>query len=197
MDTSPSAPLPLWICEHDGRGNRVAKEVIEAAHKIWGRVLRYVRSETDDLASAAEVLETTCHCVSRALHRATERNPVRSLDSYLYWAFVRRFNREMARAAKIQYVGSVEIVPKPRVQASQPWAPTQDEKIEAMQFLSHLDPRIRTMVIRRHRGDSWAEIGQDQGVSGHAAEMQFARAVKKTRIRLDALGKNSQRNDEK
>lgn len=194
MNVYASYKPPLWISEVDERGNVVALEVIEAAHRIWGRALRYVRSQSDDLTSSAEIMEATCHGVSRALRRAANGGVIHSLDAYLYWAFVRRFNRTLARHAKIQYVGSVEVFPHPEIHSMPRFSPTPDQKIEAMQFLGYLPSNVRTMIVRRHRGDSWAEIGKDQGINGHAAEMQFSRAVKRAREHLE-VARKKQHND--
>jgi hypothetical protein len=94
-----ASPPPLWISETDEHGNRVSREVVEAAHRIWSRVLQYVRHEGQDLAPTAEILELACHCVSRAMRRSRQRNHIRNIDSYLYWAFVRSHTRRMAREA--------------------------------------------------------------------------------------------------
>jgi hypothetical protein len=194
MNLYASYKPPLWISEADERGNRVASEVIAAAHRIWGRALRYVGSQTDDLTSSAEILEATCHCVSRALRHEAPDRKIHNLDAYLYWAFVRRFNRALASDARIQYVDSVEAFPHSHIRSMPRFSPTEDQKIDAMQFLAYLPSSVRTMIVRRYRGDSWTEIGKDQRISGHAAEMQFSRAIKKAKERMD-VGRKKQRTD--
>lgn len=181
-------PPPLWISETDEHGDRVSREVIDAAHRIWSRVLQYVRHEGQDLAPAAEILESACHCVSKAMRRSRQRNHIRSIDSYLYWAFVRRYNRRMAREARIQYVKSVETFTEGRIEPDQSWVSMLEDEIQFRQFLSYLDPKTRVVVIRRLRGDSWAEIGQTFEISAHNAEVQFANAIKKARSRLFGQG---------
>jgi len=183
-----ASPPPLWISETDEQGNRVSREVIEAAHHIWSRVLQYVWHEGQDLAPAAEILESACHCVSKAMRRSLQRNHIRSIDSYLYWAFVRRYNRRMAREARIQYVKSVETFTEGRIEPDQSWVSMLEDEIQFRQFLSYLDPKTRVVVIRRLRGDSWAEIGQTFEISAHNAEVQFANAIKKARSRLFGQG---------
>ena len=150
MQEHLSASPPLWISETDGHGNRVNREVIEAAHRIWKRVLQYVQHEGQDLAPTAEILEATCHCVSRALGRAREK-PIRNLDSYLYCAFVRRFIRLMVREGKIQYVESVESLADETLDPDHSWVSILENEILFKQFLSYLDPKTRLMVLRRHR----------------------------------------------
>ncbi|MEZ5398723.1 MAG: hypothetical protein R2729_03585 [Bryobacteraceae bacterium] len=192
MQEYPSvSPPPLWISETDEHGNPVSREVIEAAHRIWSRVLQYVRAAGQDLAPAAEILEAACHCVSRAIRRSRQRNHIRSLDSYLYLAFVRKYNRRMVREERIQYVDSVETFVDGRIEPDHSWVSMLEDEIQFKQILSYLDPKIQVMVIRRLRRDSWAEIGQAFGISAHNAEVQFANAIKKARSRL--LGKGSER----
>lgn len=184
-------PLPLWISDTDERGNRVDRGVIEAAHRIWHRVLYYVRRQGHDSAPVAEILESTCHCVSRAKRRSRSRNHIHDLDSYLYWAFIRKYTRRMAREARIQYVDSVETFADGRCDPDHSWVSMLDDEIQLKQILGRLEPKIRIMLIRRHRGDSWAEIGRTLSISAHNAEVQFANAIKKARSRL--FGKGSER----
>ncbi len=190
QDHARASPEPLWISETDERGNRVRREVIEAAHRIWKRVLGYLRREGHDLVPAAEILESACHCVSRAIRRNRERNPVRDLDSYLYWAFVRKYHRRMIREGRIQYVESVETFADGNLEPDHSWVSMLEDEIQLKQFLSYLEPKIRVMLIRRLQGDRWAEIGQMFGISAHNAEVQFANAIKKARRRL--FGKGSE-----
>jgi DNA-directed RNA polymerase specialized sigma24 family protein len=122
------------------------------------------------------------------MRRSRQRNHIRSIDSYLYWAFVRRYNRRMAREARIQYVKSVETFTEGRIEPDQSWVSMLEDEIQFRQFLSFLDPKTRVVVIRRLRGDSWAEIGQAFEISAHNAEVQFANAIKKARSRLFGQG---------
>ena len=67
-------------------------------------------------------------------------------------------------------------------------SPCWRTRFSSRQFLSFLDPKTRVVVIRRLRGDSWAEIGQTFEISAHNAEVQFANAIKKARSRLFGQG---------
>src|SRR4051812_14797747 len=62
-----SVSPPLWISGTDENGKLVSREVIQAAHRIWTRVLQHLRYHAQDTAPAAEILESACHCVSRAI----------------------------------------------------------------------------------------------------------------------------------
>lgn len=184
MQEHLSTGPPLWISETDERGNSVGREVIDAAHRIWDRVLHYVRCHQQDVAPVAEILEAACHCVARARRRKRKRTSIRDLDSYLYWAFVRKYNRRMVHEARIQYVDSIEAFVDGRPQSDSNWVSMLEDEIQLKQVLGYLDPKIRTMLICRLRGDSWAEIGKTLGISAHNAEVQFGNAIKKARSRL-------------
>ncbi len=188
MQQHVSAIPPLWISDTDEHGNRVNREVIDAGHRIWRRVLQYVQSEGEDVTPAAEILEKTCHCVSRALRRGSS---IRNLDAYLYCAFVRRFIRRVVHEGKIQYVESVEAFADAKLGPNYSWVSMLESEIQFKQFLSFLDAKTRMMVLLRHRGDSWAEIGKRFGISGHNAEVQFAKAVRRARERV--FGKVTER----
>jgi len=179
---------PLWISETDKRGNRVLREVIEAAHRNWNRVLQYLRREDLDVAPAAEILEETCHCVSRAIRRNREANHVRDLDSYLFWSFARKYSRRLALEERIRYVDNVQSILDGSGKADRSWAAMLHDKILVKQFLSYLEPKFRVMMICRSQGESWAEIGRRFGISAHNAEVQFGKAIKKARRRFFGLG---------
>ena len=179
---------PLWISETDEHGNRVRREVVEAAHRIWNRVLQHLQYAGQDIAPAAETLEVACHCVSRAVSRNLNRNSIRNLDSYLFWAFIRKHNRRVIHEGRIKYVESVESVANANIGTQQDWVSILEDEIYLKQMLCFLDERTRDMLMRRISGDSWAEIGSRLGISTHNAEVQFANGAKKARSRLLRAG---------
>ena len=175
---------PLWINETDEHGNRVRREVIEAAHRIWNRVLQHLRLAGRDVAPAAEILEAACHCVSRTVRRNLKRNSIRNLDAYLFWAFIRKHTRRMIREGRIQYVDSVESVANAKIGAQDDWVSILDNEIYFKQLLCYLDERTRDMLMSRISGDSWAEIAKRFEISAHNAEVQSANGAKKARSRF-------------
>ena len=179
---------PLWISETDEHGNGVRREVIEAAHRIWTRVLQHLRYGGQDVAPAAEILEAACHCVSRTVRRNLKRNSIRNLDSYLFWAFVRKHTRRMIREERIQYVDSVESVANAKMGSQNDWVSILENEIHLKQMLCYLDERTRDMLILRISVDSWPEMGERFGISAHNAEVQFANGAKKARSRLLRAG---------
>ena len=104
----PADDPPLWINERDEQDRRAEPAVMEAAQRIWGRVLYFVRGRRNDASEAAEILTETVYAVSQAVRSDRRREPVRNLDSYLYHSFVHRFTRFVGREERIQYVESAE-----------------------------------------------------------------------------------------
>jgi RNA polymerase sigma factor (sigma-70 family) len=184
MQDRKSTHPPLWISDTDRHGRPVRRPVIEAAYRIWGRVLDHLQQQRQDVAPAAEVLEATCHSVSRAVSRKSKANPVRNLDSYLFWAFIRAHRRRVAKERRIQYVESVEALEKP----DDSWASMLENEIQLKELLGYLDPKAREMLMGRIAGHSWKEIGESLGLTAHNAEVQFAYAIKNARRRLFGVG---------
>lgn len=187
------APPPLWISETDEHGNRVGPEVLESAQRIWPRVYRHLQHLQKDTAPAAEILEAACHSVARSLRRKGEQHGVRDLDSYLFWAFVRKHNRRLIREDRIQYVESLESITDVKTDSQGEWVAGLEQEIHLKQLLCYLDEKTRNMLMYRTWGDSWADIGKRFGISAHNAEVQFANGIKKGRSRLgNGLDRNEQ-----
>jgi RNA polymerase sigma factor (sigma-70 family) len=165
----------------------VSADVSSAAHRIWPRVLNHVRYRGQELESAAEILESAAHSVSRALNRRSSE-PVRSLDSYLFWAFIRRYGRWLAKIRKVRYIGGTEVLDT-RPANGDPVA-SRENSIQIDQVAAAMDPFLRAMLVRRLAGDSWGEIGSALGLSSHSAEVQFSAGLKKVRERLSKTGGN-------
>src|ERR1019366_4566245 len=97
-----------WVWQRDESGASVEADLVDAARRIWTRVLAYARRHRQDPARAADILEAVLLSLSRA--RKTNGDlcrPIRNLDNYLYLAFVRRLNRELAKEPHIETVGSL------------------------------------------------------------------------------------------
>jgi DNA-directed RNA polymerase specialized sigma24 family protein len=191
MQEHVSVGPPLWISGTDENGKLVSREVIQAAHRIWTRVLQHLRYNGHDIAPAAEILESACHSVSRAIRRKRCGNPIRSLESYLFWAFVRKYNRQMMREGRIRYVESVEAFADRASERDNSWVAALEDDIQFKQLLGLLDAKTRLILMRRISGDSWAEIGKSLDISAHNAEVQFANGIKKAKGRLLGQGADS------
>jgi RNA polymerase sigma factor (sigma-70 family) len=183
MGEAKKTPPPLWISKTDERNQPVEQRVIDAAHRIWHRVLGYVRASGQEAADAAEILETVTHSVSRTIRQKDEGDSVRNIDTYLYWSFVRKHTQEKSRERRIQYLGSLE--PLESLQHDRldgiSWL---DNEILLEELASYMDEKTRRLFVLRVLGYSWAEIGRKFGITAHNVEVQFSYGLKKARKRL-------------
>ena len=187
VETVPNRPRgkpPLWIGEETPDGQPVDPEVAEAAHRIWARVLYFVRSERGDEAGAAEVLEEAVYAVCRRNQRAGDDDPIKNIDSYLYHAFIKRFNRQAVREARLQYVELEETLGAISREPARDWVAELEQEIILKRVIAAMKPRVRAMFALRCAGHSWEEVGRQLGMSKHNAEVQFAYGVRKAREEL-------------
>jgi DNA-directed RNA polymerase specialized sigma24 family protein len=185
MAEPPTNDPLLWINKRGERGRRADRDVIEAAHRIWPRVLYYVRKKRGDVSEAAEILEKAVYSVSQAIRERGEREPIHHLDSYLFHSFVRQYNRDRTRQSRIQYFDSGEVLEALAAGRQDNWVKTSESKILHGEMLGALDPKTRTMCVLRDGGYSWADVGRHFGIKAHNAEVQFWYGIEKARHLLD------------
>ena len=181
MAESPIGDPPLWINERDERDRHAEPAVIEAAHRIWPRVLYYVRKKRGDVSEAAEILEKAVYSVSQAIRERGDREPIQHLDSYLFHSFVRQYNRDKTRRSRIQYFESSKVLEALMARRQDDWVKTGESKILHGEILGALDPKTRTMCVLRDSGYSWADVGRHFGIKAHNAEVQFWYGIEKAR----------------
>ena len=105
------ADTPVWIWQLEGPGAAIETDLLDAARRNWPRVLSYARRYEQDSSVAANILEAVLLATSRVkIARQKSGNPIRNLDTYVYVAFVRKFNKYLTRQPKIQFVGSLQDV---------------------------------------------------------------------------------------
>ncbi len=174
---------PLWISKTDEREQPVDQRVIDAAHRIWNRVLGYVRASGQEVTDVAETLETVVHSVSRTIRNKRDEDGIRNVESYLYWSFVRKHSERKGKEKRIQYLGSLEPL-EALQQNREDGASRLDDEILLEELTSYMDPKTRRLFVLRVLGYSWAEIGRKFEISAHNAEVQFSYGLKKARKRL-------------
>src|SRR5690242_234238 len=92
-------------------GAPIQPELLEAARRIWGRVLAYAQRQGQDASRTADVFESVVRLLSNALRcRSPLRAEIRHPDDYLFRAFTRRLNRVLAKEPKMTYVGSTDLL---------------------------------------------------------------------------------------
>lgn len=166
----------------DQRGRPISPRVLAAAEGISRRAIYHAGKLLIDPAVAANVLEETAAAVSRVLEtNHTEPHTIRDLESYLFRAFLRRLNRikkqELltARALELEAFGS-RISHDPRR--------SLEMKILVDELLLQFNPMMRDFFCRHSAFSSWREVGRAYGISAHAAESKFSRALQTAKKKL-------------
>jgi hypothetical protein len=103
---SKPAPSGDWVLFPTGEGDGKSPparddDLILAAREVWPRVLAHAKKElnanglgTDSASMAAQVWEQMLRSISRTRQRNSDhRQAIADLQSYLFLAFVHRFNR--------------------------------------------------------------------------------------------------------
>lgn len=184
---------PVWIWESEGPGTAVESDLLDAARRNWPRAVSYARRYQQDSSVAADILEKVLLATSRvAKARQKSGNPIRNLDSYLYVAFVRRFNPHLARQPKIEYVGSLQDLDGLRGIQAQASPLTPEDQLLAKESLTYMTGQALDMFFLRASGHSWKKVARFLGTTPNSAQVLFNRAIAKVRARimnLKGLGK--------
>ncbi len=180
-------------------------ELILAAREVWPRVLAHAKKEltanglgSDSTSMAAPVWEQMLRSVSKTRQRNTAplRQPIADLQSYLFLAFVHRFNRtvqqERKHAERIELVSSS--VDLERIESAQDvgWVEELERAITIREIADRMDGWTRKVWRARQLGYTWKEISSWLGVSEQQAKMKFQYGLEKTRqsiVRLLNAGK--------
>lgn len=202
-------PYGDWVLFPTDEGqsqNRPAidDELILAAREVWPRVLVHAKRELnanayglDTASMAVQVWEQMLRSVSKTRRRNTDsRQPIADLQSYLFLAFVHRFNRaiqqEQIHAEKIELVSSS--VDLERIEGAQDtgWVEELERTIAIREITARMDPRTKKIWQARQLGYSWKEISVWLGTTEEQARKKFDYGVEKTRqsiVRLLKSGK--------
>jgi hypothetical protein len=181
------------------------RELIFAAREVWPRVVLHAKKElstnrlgSDTASMAAQVWERMLRSVSRTRQRYTDhRQPIADLQSYLFVAFVHRFNRavqqEQKHAERIELVSSS--VDLEHIESAQDagWVEELERTIAIREITDRMDPRTKKIWQARQLGYSWKEISLWLGTTEDQARKKFDYGVEKTRqsiVRLLRKGKS-------
>ena len=131
----------------------------------------------------AVFLEDAAAAVSRALRLEVVPNSqhIRDLPCYLFRAFIRRVNR-----VKRQQLTAEAALISHLMEAPRSTNPTVEIEVHILidELLARCDSKTRDMFYRRIHGFSWRQIGASYGMSAHAAESSFGKAIRKLAKRL-------------
>src|SRR5712664_797994 len=202
-------PYGDWVLfpagESEGKNQSASDdELIVAAREVWPRALVHAKKElstnglsSDSASMAAPVWERMLRSVSRTRQRNSDHpQPIADLQSYLFVAFVHRFNRavqqEQKHAERLELVSSS--VDLERIESAQDcgWVEELERAIAIREIADRMDPRTKKIWQARQMGYSWKEISLWLGTTEEQARKKFDYGVEKTRqsiVRLLKTGK--------
>ena len=180
-------PYGDWVLfsarEGESKNPSVAdNELILAAREVWPRVLAHAKKElnanrlgADSASMAAQVWERMLRSVSKTRQRNTDpRQPIADLQSYLFLAFVHRFNRavqqEQKHAERIELVSSS--VDLERIESAQDvgWVEELERAIAIREIAQPHGWLDKEGLAGETIGYSWKEIASWLGVSEQTSE---------------------------
>jgi len=185
MDGDLETRSPNWDWQRDSSGVSIDPDLARAAELIWTRVLAYSRLHGQDSARAADILESLLLAVSRARRMSTKRGrPIQSLEDYLYIAFVKNLNREIAKEPPIDSVGSVHDLEILTSTLRLPVSRSLDEDVLVGQLMGYMNERTRRTYSLKHMGHSWDHVGRMFGITANNAHALFNYGLKMVRRRV-------------
>jgi DNA-directed RNA polymerase specialized sigma24 family protein len=175
-------PRPLLLNAVDRLGRKIDPVVLSIAHEVAPRALSYAQKLIGDPATAINHLEEAAACVSRAIKqkRLAGAPEVRNVEAYLFRVFVRRVDdtrrKQTDLEESLQNHGESQACCEAQVRV--------ETAVLLNEVMATCDRASREIVILRLEGFSWEEIGRQCGISGHAAEVRFSKALDHARKTL-------------
>jgi hypothetical protein len=203
-------PYGDWVLfpasEGESKNPSVAdNELILAAREVWPRALAHAKKglranglTVDSDSMAAQVWERMLRSVSRTRHRNSDHpQAIADLQSYLFLAFVHRFNRavqqEQKHAERIELVSSSMDLERIESAHDIGWVEELERAITIREIAGRMDGWTRKVWRARQLGYTWKEIASWLGVTEQQAKMKFHYGLEKTRqsiVRLLRKGKS-------
>jgi len=168
---------PLWIRAEDRRGAPIDPRVVKAAQRHWSWAYRYVESELQDGAEAAEFLEQVALEVSARLQVSPEVS--HNLDGYLITAFHHRVRSQVLKDNRLAYEGLLKELDENHQLRAPDWAAVLETELAMKSLLSRLPHEITHMLHYRMLELSWKVIGKSMGISAKRAKSRFYYGMQK------------------
>lgn len=174
-------PAPFFLNDIDCRGRLIAPAVLSAATEIGPGAMQYAEKLLVDPAVAISVFEEAAATVTQILEaKIVAGEPqVENLQAYLFRTFSRLVNAQTQPALSLEQM--CEQGGEPAVDGT--------ARLHAALLLNRVleacDPFGRYIAGRRLEGLHWDEIGDELGISGHAARVRFSKALQRARETLN------------
>ena len=182
-DFESSLQVRVW--PRDKSGNAIEQDLKDAAERSWARIDAYAQRHQQDSARTANLLEATLLALSRA--RKTNgrlMRPIRNLDNYLYSAFIRRLNRQLAKEPKIETVGSIQDLDSLSAFRTKAAPPSIEQELLVKEVMTFLDERPREIFSLRHTGYSWRDVAGTLKITANNAQARFSQGFKRAQGRI-------------
>jgi RNA polymerase sigma factor (sigma-70 family) len=165
----------------DLSGREIDPTVLSVAHRIAPKAIPYAERLLGDPAVAVNLFEQAAASVSEAIKtKQASGSAVRDLAAYLFRAYIRLVSESKRKDASLQE--SLD------AQAENQNSHGDLVRAEAALLLDEImrtcDRLTREVAFRRLEGLSWKEIGERYGLSSHAVEARFSKALDRARKRL-------------
>jgi len=181
FESNPS----VWVWQRDESGTTIETELVDAARRNWARVLAYAQRHQQDSSRAADILEAVLLSLSRAKRaHAKLGSSIRNLDNYLYSAFVRRLNRQLAKQPHIETVGSLQDLDALTGIGTPGASPLIEDELLIKELMGYMNERTRRMFSLRMSGYSWKEIARRLRTTVNNAQVLFNYGLGKARSRI-------------
>ncbi len=174
-----SASGTFFLSSVDRLGRAIDPLILAIAHQIGPRAVRYAARLLEDEALALDLLEESAAAVSEALKRktTTDSGPVRDMERYLFRTYLRKVGLVRGKQARLDRSLRDKVSRQP--------ARTKMAEVEISllfdEVMATYDKVTRQIVYRRLEGFSWKEIAAEYGLSTHAAEARYSRALAQAR----------------
>ena len=163
----------------DRLGRAIDPLVLAVAYEVGPRAVAYAERLLGDGALALDLLEEAAAAVSEAVKRkrSDESGPVRDLAAYLFRTYLRKVSLVRGRQSRLDQ----------SLRDKAPRRPAAKELAQAEisllfdEVMATYDKVTRQIVYRRLEGFSWKEIATEYGLSTHAAEARYSRALAQAR----------------
>ena len=179
--------LPFLLNSVDQLGREIDPCVHSVASEIGFRAVSYAEKLLGDPALALTLFEEAAASVSEATKgkRSAGAPPVRDLSAYLFRTFIRKVHRTHQRSFLIEE----PLTPHTESHLAGSNGADMEAAVLLHQLLATCDRVARGIAYCRLEGLSWKEIGKKYGISAHAAEVRFSKAIEHARKTLGLRGR--------
>lgn len=163
----------------DQSGREIDPSVLSVARQVGFRAVAYAEKLLGDPALAVTLFEKAAASVSEAVEvkRVAGAPPVRDLSAYLFRTFIHMVMQIHQKKNSLEEPLTCKV--EKRIVGSN--RAGMESAVLLNELLSTCDRLTQDIAYRRLEGFSWKEIGRQFGMSAHAAELRFSKAIEQAR----------------